>query len=334
MKNAWLWICVMLVSATGCKPSKPQVWIYTSIYKEVVAELEKPLSEAVPEVEIRWFQSGSETIASKVSAELLVGRSRADLILTSDPFWYQELKNAGHLMPYRSPESKYVPTDYQDPDNAFTTVRLPVLVMSYNSKALTEAEAPHSWKDLLQPQWKNKIAMGSPLESGASFTGVSLLSKKLGWEYFESLKKQNVMVGGGNSTVLNRIETQERLIGLLLLENILKAQGKGSPVRPIYPSEGPIPVSSPIAILKTTRQPEAVKKIYDWFFGLRAQEALVHSGMYSFHPNAGTPPHGRELKEAIPVQGPKMNWNPGLLQEIFSQRQAIKIKFSEMFLHE
>ena len=51
----------------------------------------------------------------------------------------------------------------------------------------------------------------------------------------------------GNVSVITRIETRERPVGVVLLENILKAQAKGSPVKAIYPTDGGIPVPSPIA---------------------------------------------------------------------------------------
>ena len=312
--------------------SKPVLWIYTSIYKEVVSELEKPLQEAVPEVEIRWFQGGSETIASKLNAELLMGRPQADLILTSDPFWYQELKEAGKLENVQSAAAAYVPKDYADPEGAFATVRLCTMVIGYNSKLISAADAPKSWKDLQDPKWKGKIAMGSPLESGTTFSAVALLSKKLGWDFFRNLREQDVLCSGGNSTVLNRIETGERPVGILLLENILKAEGKGSPIRPIYPRDGVIPASSPIAIIKGTHQLPAAKKVYDWFFGVKAQTAIVKSGMYSFHPEVPAHKRAIPLAEAFPSGGDLMPWSPAVLQELFRTREEIKSKFSEIVL--
>jgi iron(III) transport system substrate-binding protein len=318
---------IFLTLLGGCS-SKKTVWIYTSIYKEVIEEMKPSLEKALPDTRIEWFQSGSENIASKVNAELAAGRSKADLILTSDPFWYLELKKSGKLLNYQSPAARGVPTQFMDPDGAFSEVRLPVMVIGYNSAALQPGEIPKTWKDLINPKWKGKLTMPSPLESGTSFTSVALLSKAYGWDFFKELRKQDILAAGGNSSVITRIETKEKPLGIVLLENILKAQSKGSPVRPIYPEDGTIPVTSPIAILQDTRNPEIAKKVYDWFFGEDAQKAMVKSGMYSRVSGIPAPANAKGLGEQK-----MMPWSPQILQELFDERDAIKTKFSEVVLH-
>jgi iron(III) transport system substrate-binding protein len=307
---------------------KKEIWIYTSLYKEVVAEMDPIVKAAIPDAEIKWFQGGSENVASKLNAELAAGNPKADLILTSDPFWYFELKQNGKLLRYESPAAKDVPVELKDPDHAFVTVRIPMMVLGYNSEALKPEELPQTWKDLSQAKWKDKISIGSPLESGTSFTAVALLSKTFGWEYFAELRKLDLVAAGGNSSVITRIETHERPIGVVLLENILKAQNKGSPVRAVYPKDGSIPVPSPIAILQTTKHPELAKKIYDWFFSQVAQTAIVHSGMYSPLPKFASPANAKSWTEVT-----RMHWSPALLAQLYAARDQIKAKFSEVVLH-
>lgn len=314
---------------TGCT-QKNEVWIYTSLYKELTAEMTPALQKAVPGVNIRWYQGGSENVASKVMAELAGGKTRADLVLTSDPFWYLELKKAGRLLPYESPAAKTVENQYRDPDHAFTNVRTPVILIAYNSEAIQEADAPKSWKDLLDVKWKGKISMGSPLESGTMFTAVALLAKLYGWEYFKTLRANDLIAAGGNNSVITRIETKERPIGMVLLENVLKAQERGSPVRSIYPSDGSVPVPSPIAIFKDSAHPEVAKKIYDWFFSEEAQRIIIQGGMYASLPGFSPPKTARPWAE---LEKTLMAWSPQLLEEIYSARDATKQKFSEIVLH-
>lgn len=320
----------VFLATVGCTRNQNEIWIYTSLYKEVIAEMEPLLKEAFPDHTVRWYQGGSETVASKVNAELAAGGTRADLILTSDPFWYYELKKAGKLLPYDSPAAKEVPAIYRDPENAFVTVRMPVMVIGYNSETYQPEELPKSWKDLADPKWKDKISMGSPLESGTNFTTVALLSKKYGWDYFQKLRELNIVAAGGNSSVMTRMETKERPIGIVLVENILKNQSKGSPVKAVYPNDGTIPVPSPIAILSSTKNPEGVKKIYDWFFSPKAQQAIVKGGMYSPLPGIASPGNAKEWKD---LQSEMMTWNPDLLTELFGARDQVKAKFSEVVFH-
>ena len=250
--------------------------------------------------------------------------------MTSDPFWYLELKKAGKLLAYESPAAREVPADLVDPDHAFTTVRVPVMVMGYNPDAVKADDVPSSWKDLTHSKYKGRLSMGSPLESGTNFMLVAMLSQQLGWDFFGTLRKQDLVAAGGNSSVITRIETRERPVGLVLLENILKAKKKGSPVKAVYPKDGVISVPSPIAILADTRHPELSKKIYDWFFTDDAQKAIVHGNMYSPIPRLAPPEGALSWNE---VSKMVMKWNPKVLAELYEKREEIKSRFSEMVLH-
>ena len=66
----------------------------------MVQDLNVRLTKSFPDVEFKWYQSGSENVAAKVNSEVLSGQSQADLILTSDSFWYEELKTKGKLLAY------------------------------------------------------------------------------------------------------------------------------------------------------------------------------------------------------------------------------------------
>ncbi|HSV95590.1 MAG TPA: ABC transporter substrate-binding protein [Spirochaetota bacterium] len=328
--NCFILVLSLLLSLSSCS-GKKRIWIYTSIYKEVIETMREPLQKALPaDVEVMWFQSGSENIASKVNAELAAGATRADLILTSDPFWYYELKQEGKLLPYKSPAAKDIPAIYVDPDGAFAGVRLPVMVIGYNSRYFTnEADLPKSWKDLADPRYKRLISMPNPLESGSSFTAVALLQKKYGWDYFDKLRNNDIIAAGGNSSVITRIETRERPLGIVLLENVLKAWDKGSPVRPVYPADGTIPIQSPIAILRDSRNPEAARLAYDWFYTKEAQDAIVRGSMYSLFESAPSPEHARSYAE---LKSTMMPWSADILALMYADRAAIKSKFSETVL--
>lgn len=329
-KLAW-GVCALtlLVSGSACT-SKKQVWIYTSVYKEVIAEMEPILAQAIPDVEVKWYQAGSETISSKLAAEIASGKPKADILLTSDPFFYTELKKSGHLLEYKSPAAADVPAEFSDPAGQYSGIRMPVMVIAYHSGVYSESQAPQRWKDLADPKWKDKVSMPSPLESGTAFTTVTLLSQALGWDYFSALRTNNIVAAGGNSSVISRIETKERPVGIVLLENVLAAWKKGSPVRPIYPLEGSVPIPSPIAILKGSRNPELAKKVYDWLFTEPATRAIVRSGLYSVLSSSPSPENARpwgELRKTL------LPWNNEILEKAYSQKDQIKAKFSEAVLH-
>jgi iron(III) transport system substrate-binding protein len=313
----------------GAAADRAEVWIYTSLYKHVVDELEPQVAAAFPGLEVRWYQAGSEVVAAKVEAELLGGGTRADLLLTADPFWYLELHRRGLLEPYASPAAAAVAPELRGPGDAFVTNRIPVIVLGYNSQRVAAADVPGSFAELAEPRFRDRVSMGSPLESGTTFTATALLARRHGWEWFARLREGGLIAAGGNSSVVSRLETGERPIGILLLENVLAAMAKGSPVRPIYPTDGAIPVPSPIAIVRRSGQPAEVRQLYDWFFGAAAQRAMVASGMYSPLPGIASPPGAMEWQE---MQRRLQPWTPELVADVLAEREAVKRRFTEVVL--
>lgn len=321
--------CAALAAVTGCTRRK-EIWIYTSLPKEVIAEMVEPLQASVPGADVKWFQSASENLANRLSAEMESGKFKADLVVSSDPFWYVEAKTKGKLMAYDSPAAKEVPAAYRDPEHAYVAVRLPVMVMAYNSSILKPAELPERWKDLEGARFDRKVSMSSPLDLAPTFAVLAHLSKLFGWEYFAGLRKHGLVAEGAHTAVLTRIETGERPIGVLPLDVILRASVHNKSLKPIYPLDGSIPVPGPIAILKDTDHPEIARGVYDWFFSASAQGSIVRGGSYSALPKFASPEGARPWAE---LQNQLIAWTPESLSEMYGGRDRIRAKFSEVVLH-
>lgn len=330
VKTALFCVYGMIVaSLASCSFSKP-VRIYTSLAPEVIAEMGPLLAKAVKGVEVTWYQASNEEIAKKVKADHSDDDPQADLILGTDALWYQDLKVSGKLLPYASKAAAEVPERYRDPEHHFSTARIHVMLLAYNSDVLKPEELPSRWSDLKDAKWSQKFSMPSPFEVQAGFIHIGILSKIYGWEFFAQLKQLGLFAAGGNPAVIHRMETRERPLGAVLLETVLRAQAKGSPVRPIYPLDGVIPVPGPIAILASTKHPEATKKVYDWFFSPAAQNVIVRGGAYSPLPKIVSPDNARPWAA---LQAQLMVWSPALLSELHSNQDQIRAKFSEVVLH-
>ena len=330
-------VCALAVlflgaSFMGCGPSddRTRVTIYTSIYESVIVELGPVLEAEFPDIVVAWYQKGSEEVAAKVNSEIAAGEIRADLIMTSDPFWYEELKAGGHLLAYTPEQPFDMAPALRDPGGAFVTVRVPVMVLTVNVETVAQDDWPSGFDSLTDPKWAGRITMGDPLQSGSNFTAVGALSTKYGWEYFEALRRNDLLAAGGNSSVLNRVRTGEKDVGIILLENLLreKEMNPTSPAAIIYPADGVILVPSPIAIIATTKVPEASRRIYDFMLSEAGQNAIIAGYMYS--PMRGMPaPAGARSWEEV-YGGALVAWTPEHLQDMIERRDEIKRTFSRL----
>ena len=318
---------MLLISCQDKTSSSNTLWIYTSLYKDTINEITPALKKEFPGVEFKFFQAGSEEIATKVNAEMMSGNVQADVMISSDRFWYEELEQAGKLYQYSSPVAKDVPASLKSGNGYYSTLSLPVMVLCYNSDLLKADLLPESFKDLQDDRFKNLFTTGDPLASGTNFTTMAMLQFHYGWEYFKKLKNNNTIGQGGNSSVLRRIQNGERPIGWVLLENVLRFQDKDKRLKVIYPKDGVVTNNNIIAISKETRNPELAKKFVDFMYGKVGQDQMIKSFMYSplpgYEPPAGAPAFSFVLKNSFP-------WTQEFLAQVRDSRMELKEKYTEI----
>lgn len=329
MKNYFFTLLFLVFALISCTKKDPgqTVWIYTSLYKDTVAEIQPQLEKEFPGVKINFYQAGSEDVAAKVQAEDLSGKIQADVLLFSDRFWFEGMAAQGKLFSYKPTNSEKVDSTFKHPEGAYTTVSFPIMVLAYNSDSVAKKDAPKSFKELTQPKWKGKVSTGSPLASGTAFTTVAFLSKSYGWDYFKDLRKNDIIAEGGNSGVIRRLQSKERPVGVVLLENILRLSTADPRIKLSLPEDGAIMQTNVLGIVKKEGDHALAKKIADWFFAQKGQEAMAKSFMYPSVPG-GVDPVGAPAFKTVLKSAPA--WSNEFLKETLQSRDKIKDEFSKI----
>ena len=324
----WLLLlsCLLLISCNQ-NDGKKEIWIYTSLYKDTIADMNPKLEKAFPHLKINWYQAGSEEIAAKVNTELIAGSPKADILISSERFWYQELSDSGKLVSWRPAQFESFADDYKNQAGTFHIVSVPIMVLVYNNEVVKAENAPKSFKDLTSPKYKGLMTGGSPLASGTAFTTILALQHKYGWEYFHELKKNNFLFDGGNSAVIKRIQTKERPIGFVLLENVLRFQHEDERLKIIYPEDGVVTQFNTMGIPKKDGPMDETLQLAEWFYTKDGQEAMTRSYMHSplkdFPPPVGAPTLSELKVKAFP-------WTENLIKMLTEKRFEIKETYVEI----
>ncbi len=301
-----------------------EVWVYTSMYQSVLDVLEPKIEAALPGVDVRFYQAGSEKVAQRAEAEWAAGGTKACLLMTSDPFWYADLNARGHLAPHLAPNVLHLDRSLVDRDGMWATARLSLVVLATTTD-LPASERPASFAALAEPRFADRITMGDPLASGTMLSALAFWIEDGGWERVEALRGNGLIASGGNSSVLTRLETREREVGVLLLENLLVAQRKGSPTVTVFPTDGAITVPGPIALTTDCRNPTAARAVYDFVLSPEGQAVIVGGDMYGVLPDT-PPPKGAPPLADIPIRA----WPDGFVEEVAATRGAIKERYTRL----
>jgi len=173
------------------------------------------------------------------------------------------------------------------------------------------------------------VSMSNPLTSGTAMASVTALRDKYGYEYFDALGRQNVMVESG-AVALTKLETGECKVIMILEESVLKKrQEEKSKLEVIYPTDGTILIPSTIMTVadkwSANNNTKSAELITDWFLGPDGQSAIVDGWMHSVRTNFPRLPY-----DAIPTSQIQANNMPVNWENCFRQREEIRTKFEEL----
>ncbi|HSP47366.1 MAG TPA: hypothetical protein VLN47_04745, partial [Clostridiaceae bacterium] len=102
---------VAVFAGCGAKPApgasaKGKVMIYTSIYPDIIELMKPELVKAFPDIEVEFFQGGTESVITKITGEIEAKSIQADLLMVADPSYYLTLQEKGVLEKYDFEERK------------------------------------------------------------------------------------------------------------------------------------------------------------------------------------------------------------------------------------
>jgi len=216
--------------------------------------------------------------------------------------------NTGHFLSLRKDHlASYKPKGTDKFHSAFVTDhgywnywRATVVVPFYNTKKVSAAEAPKSWKDLADTRWQGKLLQAHPSYSGNITTQIILLEKILGWGYFEKLAALKPKIQQSSLAGIPIVARGESDVATgSPLYAILNAVKKGEPLKAVYPPEG-VPLNTmPYGVMKKAPNPSAAKVFSDFIFSLEAQQIFANRFLYVGHPGVKYPkglPALEELK--------------------------------------
>ena len=300
------------------------VW-YTSLALSSSEKVAKLFETAYPGVKVEVQRTGSQRILQRMMQELSSNIRNVDVVHTSDAGHYVLLKEKKLLMQYAPAGIEAFGAGFKDRDGYHFGLRATVNVIAYNTKAVPAAEAPRTWKDLLDPKWRGKLVTAHPGYSGVIATHVLALVHLHGWDYFKALAQNKPMLVQSAVDPSGVVASGERPVAVDGGDyTFYQAKKKGNPVEIVYPKEGVPLVVSPSAITSFAPHPNAAKLFTDFIFSRDVQQMLADTeGLYSGHPQVTYPadkPRMSDLK-LLPVDA----------EELEKRNEEIKTRFVEFF---
>ena len=282
-------VAALLSAGASAQAASGKLVLYTSQPNTDAQQTIDAFKARHPNVEISFVRDGTPRVLAKLRAEIEGGKPQADVLLIADSVTMEGLKKEGRLMAHEAADVSAYPAGMHDPQKHWFATKLITTGIIYNTKAPFR---PTSWTDLTRAEAKGQVVMPSPLNSGAALIHAATLTANLpgGWAYYENLKKNNAVAGGGNGDVLKSVAGGEKLYGMIVDFMPIREKAKGAPVEFVFPKEGVSAVTEPVAILNTTQNPDAAKAFIDFLLSKEGQELAMKQGYIPAHPGVALPP--------------------------------------------
>lgn len=299
---------------------------YSALELNTAERLGKAFEAKYPGIAVRVERSGAERIFQRIAQEQASGINAVDVANSTDPAHYLDWKSKDWLAPYLPDDvARYFPADQVDADGMYATSCAWIETIGYNTNLVKAEDAPKGYLDLLDPKWQGKIVKAHPGYSGAIMTATFVLSRELGWEYFEKLAQQKVLQVQSAADPPKKLILGERAVmadgndyNLLLL----KEQGK--PVEVVYASEGAPLIIVPSGVFRNAPNPNAARLFQSFFFSAEGQQLLVDEFAHrSFHSQI------KEKPGRLPLSALKLlKSDPAA---VLAQGEDIKARYAKLF---
>jgi iron(III) transport system substrate-binding protein len=284
----------------AARAKSEQVTWYTSTYSSETADaLIRTFNEIYSGVRANVIRTTAQVAYQRLSQDIRGSAQNCDVFSSTDIGHLVLLKDDDRLEKFVPENAQYLIEAFRgiDPDGFYHTTGAGTVLINYNTAGVTAADAPRKWTDLLDPKWRNKVAVGHPSYSGYVGTWVVVMRNLYGWEFFEKLEKNRPQIGRSIIDTVTMLNSGERLVGAGSAATTLRLASRGNPLAVSYPEDGTVLMIAPSGIVKGTRNPNAARLFMEFLLGTRANEISAEHFYDVTRPDVQSYPGAKNLNE-------------------------------------
>ena len=273
-------------------------------------------------IKVELFRSGGSAVLRRFMQEIDARRVIADVMTISDPAEVLTLIKRDLVVPFRPRNFDKIRDEVKDPKGYHVAQR--VNLVGIIARADKSLAMPKSWTDLTDARYKGLLVMPDPSYTAIQLMVVGTLSRKYGWEFYEKLRANEIMIVQSHQQVAETLTRGERLIAAEGADQFAWLDRKaGHKIQTIWPADGAFAIGAPTVVIKGASHPNAAKALAEFMISDAVQKLLPGEGIYAgrsdVEPPAGNPPLG-QIK-LMPID----------YDQIEKDAKMLKTRFNEIY---
>ena len=237
-------------------------------------------SKAHPDILVNWVQGSTGVIQGRLIAEK--EKPVADVVFAHTAANMEALAQADILEPYAPPGVERLAGRFVDTRKPPAWIGLYgwASAMCFNTAIAAKdgLPKPATWEDLVQPVFKGKVIMPSPVTSGTGLlmvTGwIQMWGEEKAWAYMDKLNANVSRYTTSGSRPCELAGAGETAVGLSLPARGARIKAGGAPIDVIVASDGTGWDIQAAGIVRGSKNHADAKTLVDWAVSMPAMEVF------------------------------------------------------------
>lgn len=248
-----------------------KVVVYSPHGTDILGDFQEQFEEEYG-IKMEFLDMGSQEILDRVRSE--ENNTQADIWWGAPQVNFNQAKEDGLLAEYKPSYADSLDELYHDSDWMWSGTSMTPQVILYNTKEISEEEAPKDWDDLLDPKWKDEIIIRYPLASGGMrtiFSGIIYDAYKdaedpeEGYEWLRKFDANTKEYSGNPEIMYNQVAKGVGNLSVWNMPDTVElAEEKGYPFGYTIPESGTPVLTEGIAVIKDAPHPKAAEAFYEF----------------------------------------------------------------------
>jgi iron(III) transport system substrate-binding protein len=255
-------------------------WYIAQMESEAAEVMSRRFTAAYPGITVAAIRTTGQVAYQRLLLEIKNSAPQCDVLSTTDISHMPALKERNAMLNYQPPNAASLLAEFQrlSDQGWYYVTSATNHFIAYNTQKVAAADAPRSWADLLDPRWKNQIALPHPGFSGCGGVWALGVRKLYGWSWFEKLAANNPRIGRSFNDPVTLITAGEAMVGPVPANSVFPSIEKGNPLGITYPTDGCSLCVAPSAIPAAAPHPNAARLFLNWMLGAEYAQASIERG--------------------------------------------------------
>jgi iron(III) transport system substrate-binding protein len=270
-------LLVLLLGACGGDGRTP-VLVYSPHGRDLLLLLEHGFEADRPDIDVRWLGMGTQEVLDRLRFERV--NPQADVWFGGPTTIFDRGVRDSLLEPYRPDWAEAVDSTTWGPGDFYFPVYRTPAVIAYNTRLVSEAEAPRDWDEVLEPRWRDQVLIRDPVASGTMRAIWGLIIGRglsetgdttAGMAWLRRLDGQTRTYTLNPAILDEKLARGEGSLTLWDLPDILMARGRGLPFGYTFPTSGTVVIDDAVALVRGSRHAMAARAFIDYVGSAEAQ---------------------------------------------------------------